>query len=387
MPRKAAPPRLVVANLGPIKRATVDFGDLTVFVGPQASGKTILLETLKLVVDRDAVMAALRIQGYDWSEDAGQLLDLYFGEGMRALFTHDTLIRWNRRTFRWNNLTPPQRPEDIPTESILYVPAHRALVFHAGWPRNFNDYSTGDPYVLRDFSEDLRWCMENWPEIVQQPDESLGTTTRKLLQTGIYGDYELGLERLGPRRRLILRRENGASLPFLTWSSGQREFSPLLLVLRFLADRTNIERARHLNWVVIEEPEMGLHPQALTAVLFLVLDLLERGYRVSLSTHSPHVLDLLWALRVFRERSASAKQVLALFAAGNNTRNRKIAAAALEKDIRVYSFDRQTGLVDDISRLDPDSDNKAEVTWGGLVGFSSHVSDVVADFIANARDK
>lgn len=106
-----------------------------------------------------------------------------------------------------------------------------------------------------------------------------------------------------------------------------------------------------------------------------------------ISTHSPHVLDLLWALRVFRENGGKPRQVLDLFAVDGGGRNRKIAAAALEKAIRVYSFDRQTGLVDDISRLDPQSDSKAEVTWGGLVGFSSHVSDVVADFVANARVK
>lgn len=385
MPRKAAPPRLVVTNLGPIKQATVDFGDLTVFVGPQASGKTILLETLKLAVDDDAVMATLRLQGYDWRSDVPQLLDMYFGEGMRSLFSGKTLIRWQRRTFQWKQLTAPPRAQIFPDESILYVPAHRALVFHAGWPRNFNDYSAGDPFVLRGFSEHLRLYMEQSPEVVGEADDALGTTTRKLLQSGIYGAYGLDLERQGPRRRLVLRSEDGASLPFLAWSAGQREFSPLVLALRCLPERA--QAPEHFDWIVIEEPEMGLHPQAITAVLFLVLDLLERGYRVTLSTHSPHVLDLLWALRVFRERSASAKQVLALFQASNNTRNRKIAAAALEKDIRVYSFDRQTGLVDDISRLDPDSDNKAEVTWGGLVGFSTHVSDVVADFIANAKDK
>lgn len=380
MPRKPALPRLVVAGLGPIVRAEVDFGDLTVFVGPQASGKTILLETLKLVVDHDNVTSTLRIQGYDWRHE-GELFDLYFGEGMRALLTGKPLIRWNRRTFRPEQLTPP-RPREIPSESVLYVPAHRALVFHAGWPRNFNDYSPGDPYVLRDFSETLRRWMEDHPELFRGADEALGTTTRELLRSGVFGDYDLDLERHGPRRRLVLRRDGGASLPFLVWSAGQRELSPLLLALRILAERGDEPNSGPQDWVVLEEPEMGLHPQAITAVLFLVLDLLERGFRVCISTHSPHVLDLLWALRVLREHSAHPTRVLELFKAPAYTRNRKIAAATLEKEIRVYSLDRRQGLLEDISRLDPDSTG-AEHTWGGLVDFSAHVDDIVADVVAN----
>jgi predicted ATPase len=38
-------------NIGPIKDADIRFGDLTVFVGPQASGKSIALQFLKLVLD------------------------------------------------------------------------------------------------------------------------------------------------------------------------------------------------------------------------------------------------------------------------------------------------------------------------------------------------
>lgn len=382
MPRKASPPRLVVSGLGPITRAEVDFGDLTVFVGPQASGKTILLETLKLVVDADAVMTTLRVQGYNWSEDNDQLLDLFYGEGMSAMFTRNTLIRWDRTTFGWKRLRAPDH--DDAYETILYVPAHRALVFHGGWPRNFNDYTTGDPYVLREFSEHLRWSMENSPERVQAADDALGSTTRKLLKSGVYGDFDLALDRQGPRRRVVLRNDRGALLPFLAWSAGQREFGPLSLVLRYLDARVE---SPYLSWLVLEEPEMGLHPRAITAVLFLILDLLERGYRICISTHSPHVLDLVWALRVFRDRSATPRQVLALFEANNNTRNRKIAAAALAADVRVYSFDRDGGVVEDISRLDPGSERDAEVSWGGLVGFSSHVSEVVADFIANTKDR
>jgi energy-coupling factor transporter ATP-binding protein EcfA2 len=384
MPRKAHLPRLDVTALGPIKRASVEFGDLNVFVGPQASGKTILLETLKLVMNPGDIASDLRVQGYDWGGDANILIDLFFGEGMRSLFSQDTKIVWKGRPFSIEKFAakPPERSRPY----VHYIPAHRALVLHQGWPRHFRDYSTGDPFVVREFSDTLRIWMEDRYEQTRRAEASLAKTTRELVQSRIFGDYVLGLEHWGPRRRLVLRRDDSA-LPFMAWSAGQREFSPLLLGLNYMLDLTRRVGAIDDYTIIIEEPEMGLHPLAITAVLFLVLDLLDRGFQICISTHSPHVLDLLWALRVLREHSANTKQVLELFGAKGNVHNRRIAAAALEKEIRVYSFDRQSGLVDDISRLDPDSNKKAEVTWGGLVGFSTHVSDVVADVVANAGKK
>lgn len=120
---------------------------------------------------------------------------------------------------------------------------------------------------------------------------------------------------------------------------------------------------------------MGLHPKAITAMLLLVLELLRRGYRVCLSTHSPHILDLVWALRVFRERGADAKQVLELFGLKKDAESRQLAAEALRRSVHVYYFDRQIDQVTDISRLDPDADQAPETSWGGLIEWSSRVSD------------
>ena len=47
--------KLSLKSVGPIQSADVAFGDLTVIVGPQATGKSIFLQTLKLVLDRDHI--------------------------------------------------------------------------------------------------------------------------------------------------------------------------------------------------------------------------------------------------------------------------------------------------------------------------------------------
>lgn len=51
---------LKVENFGPIGKAYVDFGDLTILVGAQASGKSLFLELLKLLEDKEAIVETLR---------------------------------------------------------------------------------------------------------------------------------------------------------------------------------------------------------------------------------------------------------------------------------------------------------------------------------------
>ena len=62
--------RLQASNIGQIRRADIEFGDLTVLVGPQASGKSIFLQFLKLLVDPGAILAELKRNGMDWRKSA-----------------------------------------------------------------------------------------------------------------------------------------------------------------------------------------------------------------------------------------------------------------------------------------------------------------------------
>ena len=138
-----------------------------------------------------------------------------------------------------------------------------------------------------------------------------------------------------------------------------------------------------IGWVVIEEPEMGLHPNGIGAVFNLILELLFRGYRVCVSTHSPHVLDLVWALNFFQENDAREADVIRLLRIRSMPKIKRLAASVLEKSLRTYYFSRE-GNVHDISRLDPGSENIAEGGWGGITEFSSKIGDVVAEVAERA---
>jgi predicted ATP-dependent endonuclease of OLD family len=59
--------RLQLKHVGQIEDADIEFGDLTVLVGPQATGKSIFLQFLRLLVDTGYVIDELRKHGLIWN--------------------------------------------------------------------------------------------------------------------------------------------------------------------------------------------------------------------------------------------------------------------------------------------------------------------------------
>ena len=56
--------KLKVKNLGPIKEANVTLGDLTILVGEQASGKSLFLQVMKLLLDKTHILNTLEKYNY-----------------------------------------------------------------------------------------------------------------------------------------------------------------------------------------------------------------------------------------------------------------------------------------------------------------------------------
>jgi hypothetical protein len=376
---------LEATNLGPIKRAQVRLGDLTVFVGPQATGKSILLQFLKLMLDAGPIVAEMKRQGLDWDKRRDRFLDVYLGEGMSGVWRPtESRLKLDGRSVNWKALMNGDREED--TEALFYVPAQRVLTLGRGWPRPFSDYGPGDPYVVRDFSENIRRLVES-PRLAHRGSlfpktHWLKPEFRRPLQETIFGGFGLHIDRSSPQKRLVLRASegDGEPLPFMVWSAGQREFVPLLLGFFCLSQLMHAPR-QESRWAVIEELEMGLHPRAISAVLLPVLELLGWDYRVCLSTHSPHVLDVVWALKIIQENHAGPEKLLKLFDIKATPGLKALAADILTKDARVYYFDPESHETKDISELDPGSEDVAMWGWGGLTESTGRIADVVADVV------
>lgn len=384
-----------VRDVGQIKKADIEFGDLTVLIGPQATGKSIFLQLLKLVVDKKPIHQELRRFNINWENKLPDFLDLYFGEGMSDIWTEKSVLEINGKQQALGDYAKYRKPKATgqqrsgkSEEKLFFIPAQRVMSLRDGSTRPFTEYRYGDPFALREFSEKLHQLVQNEfgrTDGLFPQNNRLNATLREPIAKHIFGDFGLKTNAEQSQKRIVLGQEGKSPLPYLVWSAGQREFVPLLLGFYWLMPPAKVSLRENLEWVVIEELEMGLHPNAISAVLSLVMELLSRKYKVCLSTHSPHVLDVVWALQFMKEHQGNARDVLDLFELKSNPTSKQMATNVLSKIYKVYFFERG-GAVKDISRLDPGAEDSAESGWGGLSGFSGHVADVVSK-VANRHEK
>lgn len=384
---KRVAPHLKVDNFGPIKKADVAFGDLTVFVGPQATGKSILLQLVKLLVDTPYIKKEFSRAGVDWEGKFPSFLDVYFGEGMHSVWSEASRIKFNGIDENLPERVEEKRPHR--QESMFFIPAQRVLALRDGWPSAFNYYDASIPFTLREFSEHLRLLMSDFgAEGTLFPvPRRLKSEFRDLLQAHIFPGFELKIDTQRVQKRLVLMstEKGGGSLPVAVWSAGQREFVPLLLGLYYLMVSSKAPRRKGVEWAIIEELEMGLHPRAIAVVMLMVFELTARGYRVCISTHSPQVLDAVWALQRLREHGATAADLLEVFDVEPTVPMVQLAGKVMRQQVKVYYFDRKGGTTRDISKLDPNAEEQGESGWGGLSEFSGRANEAVARAVANSN--
>lgn len=379
--------RIRLTSLGQITEADISFGDLTVFVGEQASGKSILLQLVKLILDAGDITRTLKKHGFDWQKTVDNFLSLYFGEGMQTIWnTDETKVTVDKVDFTPRKALAKRKKD----ENLFLIPAHRVITLKDGWPRAFTDYATSDPYVVKEFSEELRLLMEkglgSGGRAIFPQEGRMNKTLRDAIGKSIFGDAEIRLDRSGLRKRIVLDIA-GTQLPFMTWSTGQREFAPLLLGLYWLMPSGKVQKKDNINWVIIEEPEMGLHPQAISALLLIFLELLRRGYKVIVSTHSSQILELIWAIRFIAKSKTAPARLRQLLDLKSSAYSRDLTETILdEKTFKTYYFSRQKNVVNvkDISTLDAEDPDEAVSDWGGLTLFSTKSADVVTEAVSES---
>lgn len=367
-----------------IKNADIEFGDLTVLIGPQATGKSIFLQLVKLLFDDQAVIRTLDHQNINWGNNLNGLLDVYFGEGMSGICSQATSIQMDSKPRSLKEIAEmkERRGRRDRAESIFYIPAQRVLALRDGITHPFSDYRAGDPFVLRDFSDKLHQLIQS--NFSQEPilfphPQRLKLILKNKIDAHIFTGMQLESVIRDFQKRMVLKvpdSKNSTGLPYLTWSAGQREFTPLLMGLYWLIPPARLQKRSDIDWVVIEEPEMGLHPDGIATAILLVMELLARGYKVFISTHSTYLLDVIWAMRTICRHKNGKRFFMEIFDLQEGPQTTFIAERVLKKKYKVYYFNRSKE-VSDISDLDPGSTNEQEAGWGGLTDFSGRAADVV----------
>lgn len=374
------PISLTIKHFAHLANVRLAFGDLTVLVGPQGAGKSLALQWLKIALDGKQLVDALRAAGQR-TDRSDILIDLIFGSGMASAWTPNmTSVNFDGHNVSLSRIG--RRGTD--KEALFFVPAHRSMLISEGWAAPFQKLSPDTPAVARLFSQNLfdRFNAKDAGALFPAP-KKFKKEIREKIDNAVFHGGTVGIEEDQQHARRLRLVHGDMHLPFMTWTAGQREFTPLLMGLYHLLPQTQLRKRPDTDWVVIEEPEMGLHPKAITAVMLLVLDLLWRGYRVVLSTHSPHVLAMLWMMRLLKENSARWQLVCQAFDVKPQPMQ-DVAKASLEKDYRAFLLDfGEDGKVvsRDISNLDPDSPDDHIAGWGGLTSYSSRFADAVRDSV------
>ncbi len=379
--------RLTLENVGPIKHADIKFGDLTILIGPQATGKTVFLQTLKLFEDIRSILRILKSNDWYWDKKLNTFLQLYFGEGMDYLINKESMIQVNSKQQDLSKaITLAYGKQEA---NCFYIPAQRYTTLENGWPRSFNNYIERTPYVMREFGDVLNTKLQQYRQHnknIFPMEGKIGRAIRNGLERSVFENAKLSIKQDLGNYKIELSPHGGSeTIPLNAASAGQREFAPYLYALYYLLPAGKVVKVNGVNTVIIEELEMGLHPKAIGDAFLSVLDLLSRGYRVVMSTHSPVMIDYVWALIEYQKSDKQLpieSYLCELFGIKPIDWISRLNVV-VQKDIKLYYF-KPTGryassITNDISSLDLFAEDNDVNSWGELTSFSAHVGDVISN--------
>jgi len=381
--------RFIVKNFGPIHEVNVELGDLTVLVGAQASGKSLFLQMFKLIKDKNAILKSLENYGFVVNNNLENLLNRYLGEGLSKMLTDKSEFISNDETYIREKFESPA--EGDPADEVFYIPAQRILSIADGRPKYFMEFSENDPFVLRKFSDTLRLFVQSGlgdsGKLYPLPNRLKSIIKRKYDKTIFHGG-EIVFDEKGGQRKIAMNVED-MHLPLMTWSAGQKEFMPLLMAFYCLSGPPQpvVNRSQY-EYIILEEPEMGLHPLAIQAIILQMIEFMDNGHKVIVSTHSPMLLEFVWAYNCLKKipKNKRVGALCELFDIKNEKwPNVNFLKSIFKKDIKTYYFSRNTAEKvesKDISSLDVFSEETAINEWGGLTQFSSKTNDVVSRYMA-----
>ncbi len=388
---------LQIQNLGPIRQAQIEVRDITLLLGPQATGKSLTAQTLyfmrgmeELLVPETWGGGRIPGKGYiDRQELAGKVSGLLANWlGIGGISYSDTFVSWSLQTKQGNRedrLELSSKPgsqgeqarvnqslasrvesgvdsgndtERFDTASIgedqVYIPAGRMLY-------SFVPPSLGMFLLSPRMKQDLLW-----PGYINVFYRKLGSALRSLFdrsrsRSGVPPVDAAILEQMdkimkgklgfSDPDRILLSIEDkfaqaegysrGFGLDPLKLASGQMEQWPFwaLVVAALTEPGTNTR-------IFFEEPEAHLYPSAQILLTESIAQLTRKNLRFVLTTHSPYVV---YALNNF----LMAQQVID--AGGSLPERRLLQETALRRDqVSAYRFTdsgQVESILDDVTGL------------------------------------
>lgn len=312
-------------GLGPLKvgkSLQLAIKPLTVFIGPQGTGKSLLSQLLYFFRDaeyllsnhfsRESPDATVRkvVEGIRAGELTNRALASFLTtptvhvhyKGTHGGAREIAFYKSNRQInplspFKKDVATWLQQVVDDPSVSgrlfakALFVPAERTFYsrFINASPALLGDRAL--PITMREFSKVLSraadthqmWQREGKiPSEVQQINEIVAAELGGKATIATRGPYA--------RQWQWLPENSQQPLEIEMASSGQMGAWPLVSTVQAILGWPSSERPQYIH---IEEPETHLHPAAQVAIVKMLAFLVNRGFRLVITTHS---LELLYAI-------------------------------------------------------------------------------------------
>lgn len=371
------PEKFSLENFGPIKKAEVEFGDLTVLVGPQATGKSVFLQMYKWKWDAQPILSYKRSIGFAWPESVEEMLRLYFGDSARTLISDKSKLNDNLLEL----VVTDGRGVSSTFENVIYVPANRDLIFHNSYVRDSNyGFSPFDPYVLRVVSGYVGYFL-----FVRYDKQGRLSSDQKDTsfwgKNPVYYANEPFVHTDDQQLKLAFEIDDKVVV-FNDWSTGQKQYLPIAITIDILKTVNFEANPFKEKILIIEEPELGLHPKAIQGFLLQVFNLMKLGFRVILSTHSELILETMWVLNQIAHNHQDFQVLEHLFETETRPEFKEVFQSLKGKSFRTYYFDRENenegATARDISSLDLFSENPDTANWGGFMNFKDRANAVVA---------
>jgi predicted ATPase len=321
--------KLIVKDFGPIKNAELDLKKVTIFIGPQGSGKSALAKLVAICKDSDFLamcyVGASKETIFDFFKkyDAQYFLEdvtldyetldydfrfkSYNASGYfdfkkpvsRSYFIGENPTFSNFESYEKflksepfindSDLIPLKKCfSDIAKNHVKYIPTERLMLSYVS--DSLLSLLSADVALTKgfiDFGRDFEIARksQNWIDI-----DFLGIRY-------IYQD----------NRNYVIHHKSGAHIPLSASSSGQQSVVPLYAVVEHFTKKLNAT-------TIVEEPELNLFPNAQKELVsYLVNKGIQGENQLLMTTHSPYVLsainNLIFAYKVAHEIPEKAEDV------------------------------------------------------------------------------
>ncbi|WP_175735976.1 AAA family ATPase [Burkholderia ambifaria] len=394
--------KLKITNFSCIREASVELNRLTIIIGPQASGKSIISKLFYFFFDLGNLQRAAIEGGKDFDGFKSLLKNkftelfptsawgdrqftisfcigphefklsrtIYAGsltDNIRVSTSRQVEVFYKLQADNYKKLAK-ERPVDEVQDDVdtsiefrevlarslrrehgadavrtqFFIPAGRSFFTNMGRAiAAFEQARLLDPITVR-FARLYTLYLDRYKSGRGFKNESMKTLFEKLLGgrlvTSEEGDYIVA--------------EDGRKIPFSALSSGQQEMMPLFVTLLSLTPSAPSLRLRGGRLIYIEEPEAHLFPEAqseLVQILTALVSLKDMSTDLLLTTHSPYVLaklnNLMLGGDLAKMTPAYQKAVSAIIPTESLLQSSNVAAYAIQ-DGRLGSIINDNGLIE-----------------------------------------